>query len=88
MGHAEDLNPSSQTGKELGAIPGAETLWVDSVLESSGAYRFTKDPTTAANEFGGGERLAIMADYSIEALGAMARAAESSEVGAGAADAM
>ena len=61
---------------------------VDSVPESSGAQLFAEESTTAADGVGGGERLATMAADAMEMPGATARATESLEVGAGAADVM
>ena len=88
MGHAEDLNPSGQTGEQPGAGPSAETLRIDSVPESLGTRRFAEDSTTTADGVGGGEQSTTTMGDSIEMLGATVRATESSEVGAGAADAM
>ena len=85
---AEDLNPSGQTGEQPEAIPGVETKPVDSTPESLGAQWFVEESTTTAGGVEGGERLATMVDDSVETLGATARAAESSEARAGAADVM
>ena len=81
-----DLNPSGQTGEQPVAGHSAETLRTNSVLESQGARRFAKDSTTAANGVGGGERSATTTGESMEMLGAMVRAAESSKEGLGATD--
>ena len=61
-------------------------MLADSVLESPGAQRFAEESTTAADGVGGGERLATTVGESTETLGAMAGAAESSKVEAGAVD--
>ena len=65
-----------------------ETLWTDSIPESSGAHQFVEDLTTAVDGVGGGEQLATTAGDSTEMLGATAGVIESLEVGAGAADIM
>ena len=87
-GCAKDLNPLGQTGEQQGASPSMETLRTDSVPESSGARRFVKDSTTAADGVGGGERSATTMGESTEMPGAAARAAETSKVGAGVAEDM
>ena len=63
-----------------------ETLWADSFPESPCASQFAEDSTTVADGVGGRERLATTVDDSIEKPGVTARAAKSSEVGAGAVD--
>ena len=57
----EDLNPLGQTGEQPRAGPGAEAMPANSIPESLGARRPTKESTTAADGVGGGERLAMMA---------------------------
>ena len=65
-----------------------ETMSVDSVLESPGAWRFAEESATTANGVGYGERLAMTVADVMEMLGATARAAKSSEAGVRAASAM
>ena len=66
----------------MGAGPGMETMLVDPVLESLGARRPIVESTAAANELGGGERLATTAANAMETTGA----AEPLEAGVGAAN--
>ena len=84
MGCAKDLNPSGQTGEQLGAIPSVETLQPDSIPESLSAHRFVENSTTAADGVEGGERSATTTGDSIETPRAAARAAESSKAEVGA----
>ena len=65
-----------------------ETLRTDSVPESSGARRFVKDSTTAADGVGGGERSATTMGDSTKTPGATARATESLKAEARATEAM
>ena len=65
-----------------------ETTLVDSIAESPSARWFAEESTTAADGVGDRERLATTAGDSVEMLGAMAGATESSEAGAGATDVM
>ena len=80
----EDLNPSVQSGSSRGLFLRAEIKPVDSILESPSARWFAKESTNAADGIGGGERLATTTADAMEMPGATARAAESSEAGAGA----
>lgn len=86
MGRAKDLNPLGQTGEQPGAVHSVETLWIDSILESSGTHWFMEDSTTAVDGVGGGERLASTAGNSMEMPGATTRTNESSKARVGAAD--
>jgi len=84
----EDLNPSDQTGEQPEVVFGMETMLADSVPESSGAWRFAEESTTATDGVEDGERLATMVVESMVTLGATARATGSLEAEARAADAM
>ena len=88
MRHTEDLNPSVQTGKRPGAGPDMEAMPADYVLESLGTRRPMEESTAAVDGVGSGERLTMMAADATEMPGATTGAAESSKVGAGAANIM
>ena len=83
----EDLNPSIQTDDQLGAGPSAEAMLANPVPKSPGARQPMKESTAAADELGGGERLASMVDEPATVPRATAGAAGSSEADAGVADA-
>ena len=84
----EDLNPSVQIGKQLGAGSNAESVSADPIPKSPGARWPMEESTAAADELGGKERLASMADKPAAVPGEMAGATGPLEVEAGVANAM
>lgn len=66
----EDLNPLGQTDEQPGVGYNAEASRTDAVLDSSGASRVAKDPTTITNGSRGGEQPTTTMDESVEMPGA------------------